>query len=209
MSISPSDLNLRARQAVEEYKAHQREPAADELGFYAAMPSLRKTIDCAARACTSWGGKHPHQQRLPRAALQEFAEALSTEVRSLCQARLFDEVHGMVSEVGESIRDIGELAVYDTALRIGAKLAIEPTRVYLHRGTRVGATALGVGIRQSSVEVADLPRVFRQLKPHEIEDCLCIFKDFLSGKKSLEEVGCGCRGKGCNRPRRKKSGGYS
>ena len=207
MSASRAERNRRVRRAVEEYKTHQREPASDELGFYAAMPSLHKAIDSAARACTSWGGKHPHQRRLPPAALQEFAEALSTEVRSLRRARSFDDIHGIVSEVGESIKYIGELAVYDTALRIGAKLAIEPTRVYLHRGTRHGATALGGGIGRSSIEVADLPRGFGQLKPHEIEDCLCIFKDFLSGKKSLEEVGCGCGGKGCSRPRRKKSGG--
>lgn len=208
MSASRAELNRRARLAVGEYKAHYREPAADELAFYAAMPSLRETIDCAARACTSWGGKHPHQQRLPRAALQEFAEALCTEVQTVRRVCSFDEMHGMVCEVGKSIRSIGELAVYDTTLRIGAKLAIEPTRVYLHRGTRVGATALGVGIRQRSIETTELPRAFAQLKPHEIEDCLCIFKDFLSGKKSLKDVSCGCGGKGCSRPRRKKSGGY-
>lgn len=44
----------------------------------------------------------------------------------------------------ETIPGLGELYVYDTTLRIGAKLNLFPDKVYLHAGTRLGATALGL-----------------------------------------------------------------
>jgi hypothetical protein len=73
---------------------------------------------------------------------------------------------------------VGELMVYDTALRIGAFLKLEPVSVYLHAGTKTGAKALGLTVSgKKNINVTDLPKEFRKLKPHEIEDCLCIYKD--------------------------------
>ena len=66
--------------------------------------------------------------------------------------------------------------VYDTVLRIGAKLDLFPDRVYLHCGTREGARALGLKWRDPWLKVDELPRELRRLKPHEIEDFLCIYK---------------------------------
>ena len=76
----------------------------------------------------------------------------------------------------EPISGAGELYVYDTSLRIGAKSNLLPTKVYLHAGTRVGARALGLDGQAKTLEVSMLPPEFRQLEPHEIEDVLCIFK---------------------------------
>ena len=39
---------------------------------------------------------------------------------------------------------MGELVVYDTALRIGARFGLEPEKVYVHRGTREGVRKLGL-----------------------------------------------------------------
>jgi len=91
----------------------------------------------------------------------------------------FDELHQRVDQAIGSLHGIGELTVYDTALRIGARLGFLPERVYLHSGTRVGARALGLDWRATVLDVSDLPRELRDLRPHEIEDCLCIFKDKL------------------------------
>jgi hypothetical protein len=66
--------------------------------------------------------------------------------------------------------------VYDTSLRIGAKLGFEPKHVYLHAGTRVGARALGLDTSASYLRASELPAPLRALRPHEIEDALCIFK---------------------------------
>jgi hypothetical protein len=66
--------------------------------------------------------------------------------------------------------------VYDTALRIGAKLGLEPDVVYLHRGTRSGVKVLGMDAGRPFVRPDELPDELRVLRPHEIEDCLCIYK---------------------------------
>ena len=69
------------------------------------------------------------------------------------------------------------MAIYDTALRIGAKLHLEPDQVYLHRGTREGARRLGIGSSERSIPANRLPPPLRQLKAREIEDVLFIYKD--------------------------------
>lgn len=97
--------------------------------------------------------------------------------KSTLARRSFDELLDAVDQAIGSIRCIGDLLLYDTALRIGANLGIMPDRVYLHSGTRRGARALGLAWKRRSISIAELPVALRGLKPHEIEDCLCIFKD--------------------------------
>jgi hypothetical protein len=77
-----------------------------------------------------------------------------------------------VAETIGGIPGIGDLTVYDTAIRIAAHRGLSPRRVYLHAGTRDGARALGVPRDRAWV----MPRELRRLRPMEIEDCLCIYK---------------------------------
>jgi hypothetical protein len=90
----------------------------------------------------------------------------------------FDDLMAISQSVANTIWKHSELTVYDTTYRIGAYLKLQPDRVYLHAGTRKGAGALGVR-RVPYVFRRHLPRAFRRLKPYEIEDCLCIYKDAL------------------------------
>ena len=94
---------------------------------------------------------------------------------------------------------IGELTTYDTAHRIGCKLCLPPTRVYLHSGTQSGAVALGIHRSCTSISVKVLPKPFAVLEPYEIEDCLCILKGLLSGERPILGAGCGCNGRVCAR----------
>jgi hypothetical protein len=73
----------------------------------------------------------------------------------------------------------GPLFVYDTALRVGARLGLAPRYIFLHAGVRKGAAALGLGRHRNYLDVSDLPPAFRRLEPREIEDCLCVYKDHL------------------------------
>jgi ABC-type arginine/histidine transport system permease subunit len=73
--------------------------------------------------------------------------------------------------------------VYDTALRLGANLRLLPREVYLHAGTRRGARALGLDYRSESVSMRLLPAALRRLRPYEVEDVLCIYKDWLATAK--------------------------
>lgn len=168
----------RLNSIVRAYIARCRANSEDELGSFKAEPNLATAVERAGRAEMPGGRRYHHQRRLP-AALLRFA---TKELRrgGLGRARSFDELHQLVHDAIGLLHGIGELTVYDTALRIGAKLGHLPKRVYLHSGTRAGARALGLDWRASFLEVRDVPSELRVLRPHEIEDCLCIFKDKFS-----------------------------
>lgn len=100
----------------------------------------------------------------------------------------FDELFSLVEKLLLPIKGIGELYVYDTTLRIGANLNLLPTKIYLHAGTRTGAKRIGFQGTKKAIEVSELPPVLQQLKPFEIEDVLCIFKNEL-GKVDVPYFG--------------------
>src|SRR2546426_21264 len=117
-----------------------------------------------------------HQRRIPRAVLRRSAARLLDRLTELKRARSFEQLHNVVDATIARIHGIGELTVYDTALRIAAHRGLEPKRVYLHAGTREGAKTLGISRDRKWVLPGKLPRAFRRLRPIEIEDCLCIYK---------------------------------
>ena len=73
--------------------------------------------------------------------------------------------------------------MYDTALRIGAFLRLESDAVYLHCGVTTGAAHLGFARSRMRIEVGELPPSLRGLKPYQVEDILCIYKDALGRMK--------------------------
>src|SRR5947209_1643932 len=52
-------------------------------------------------------------------------------------------------------------------------------RRHPHRGAGKGAKALGFPSRDT-LAPTDLPAAFGRLRPYEVEDCLCIYKDALA-----------------------------
>lgn len=50
------------------------------------------------------------------------------------------------------VAGIGELYVYGTVMRIGAKLGVFPEQVYLHAGTRIGVRNLGARCLRDCLE---------------------------------------------------------
>jgi hypothetical protein len=81
-----------------------------------------------------------------------------------------DLLAGFIEHATADIERFGELAVYDTSLRLGAWLKKSPTLVYLHAGTRKGARALGLDVKRGYLEMKELPKPIRMLKPCEVED---------------------------------------
>ena len=76
------------------------------------------------------------------------------------------------------IPGIGQLYCYDTALRIAAYRRLEPKRIYLHAGARVGAQALDRHFASAqSLAIEQIPEPLRDRPPHEIENVLCIYRD--------------------------------
>jgi hypothetical protein len=177
------------RDVVRDYLRCFQRTSTEEWEWYANQPDRETAIRVAALCKTESGRKHPHQWRLPLKSLELAFQKLKGCNFDSCKT--FDELHDKVAHAIAKIHMIGPLAIYDIATRIGAFLAIQPDKVYLHRGTRVGARHLGFRGSRDCIEIDELPRPFHRLKPREIEDCLCIYKDALDEiRKSLNDEDC-------------------
>ena len=163
-----------------DYRQRYAGRACDELALFHRQPTFAAAIRLASRAENEVGKRLAHQRRLPRAVLAQVESALMASQRSLSNAGTFAELHSTIAGLIAHIHGVGELMIYDTALRIGVWRGLKPKNVYLHAGTRAGARALGLGSARSSVPRAEIPSGLRSLAPHEIEDVLCIYKDQLS-----------------------------
>lgn len=152
---------------VAAYICDWRGAARDELEHFRRANSLREAILRATE-------KRPHQYRIPQVLLEKAKQQLLSSSSILRAAPDFERLYSAVEKLIGSERGIGELCVYDIAHRIGAFLGFEPKLVYLHRGTRAGARALG--FTGKTLDPRTLPAAFSRLTPAEIEDCLCIYK---------------------------------
>jgi hypothetical protein len=157
---------------IEQIRPH----AQAELDWFQQQPTLASALGYAALAINCAGKRYSHQRRIKRATLEQARETLLANVKDIEKSKSFNEIYTLVDTLLEPIDGIGELYVYDTSLRIGAKMNLLPTKVYLHAGARDGARALGFDGKAMSLDISDLPVEFQQLEPHEIEDVLCIFK---------------------------------
>ena len=177
-SREPLERHPTLAAVVRAYVANHRAKAADELDGFRIEPSLPAAIERAGMAQRRDGKRYDHQRRLSREVLRTATAALHRA--SLADAKNFADLHRRVKEALGRVSGVGELMLYDTTLRIGAHLGLLPETVYLHGGTRQGARALGLDWRADHLEVADLPgEGLQALALHEIEDCLCIYKDRL------------------------------
>jgi hypothetical protein len=153
-----------------------RPRAQAEIDWFANQRTLSDAVEKAGIAENSKGKRYSHQRRLKKTSIKKAQRALQEASDQIGRARSFDDLFDLIRAAVRSIPGIGELYVYDTSLRIGARLNLFPRQVYLHAGTRAGARALGLNHRAHALSVSALPKELRVLEPHEIEDVLCIFK---------------------------------
>ena len=180
------------RHVVSHYIIYRRERSTKELRWFAIQRTLDDAVSLAARAKKPSGKRFSHQRRIPMSVLSESEHRLLRILPALRQARSFEKLHKLVSLQIQPIKGIGELTIYDTSLRIAAKLGLEPSVVFLHAGTRIGAERLGIDASRETVSVTELPAPMRRLRPREIEDVLCIYKDQFAHKRgsSLKNLTC-------------------
>ena len=171
---------------IHHYNLHHRPRQQKELNWFRQQPSLEAAIITAARAKDERGKRYRHQNKIHRKAIPQAESLLLEKCDELQNRRSFHELWSLIKGVLELIDGIGELYIYDAALRIGAYLNLSPDRVYLHRGTRAGAKAFGFVTRKKEwLNLGGLPNMLRELPAHEIEDILCIYKD-----KAVSPKGC-------------------
>jgi hypothetical protein len=175
---------------VSDYIANKRSRAEAERRWFIIQPTLRDAISTAARAKKPSGKRFSHQRRIPESVLRMSEEALLNSLPALQSAKTFEELHRAILNKIDDIHGIGELTVYDTAVRIGAKLNLAPAVVFLHAGTRIGAKALGLDVSQKFIATNVFPPAFGLLSPAEIEDVLCIYKECLSRKPNGRTRDC-------------------
>jgi hypothetical protein len=159
---------------VAEYIKTHRTGCQRDRDRFRRLPSLPDAVAEAAGSARADGKRESHQCRIPKHSLDQFAAAILEQ--PLANARDFDDLHAYVRRAAKRVHGIGELAIYDVALRIGWFGRMEPTRVYLHAGTREGARALGLDVSGASLARAVFPAAMQELSAAEIEDFMCIYK---------------------------------
>ena len=125
------------------------------------------------------GKKHSHQWRIKNCYLEKFKEKVCSNIDYLEKAFSFDEIHCIVKK--SKAYGIGELAIYDTAVRIGNFKKMYPDKIYLHCGTKKGAEKLlGRKIKKKYITKEELkgklPPKILELSCDDIETYLCVNK---------------------------------
>lgn len=170
---------------VRQYQISIHPRLSQELAFYQQLPTIDQSIEYAALAKLPNGKRHPHQRRLKRHVLEAVRQHLLANKQYLEQSRSFEDVIQLVRNCG--VPGFGELAIYDTALRLAVRLSKLPTAVYLHAGTRKGAAALGLKANSAVLPMNVLPYPLQKLEPDDAENFLCIYKDQLAKPNMADE----------------------
>lgn len=191
---------MELKHIVASYIQRFRQREQCELEWYRNQPSLVAAIETAALAIDCRGKRQLHQRRFARSTLEKGRDALMQIRGAIRRAKSFDELHSLIEDATLPIKGINELYIYDTALRIGAKRNLLPTKVYLHRGTRQGARALGFW-GKGPLRLSELPKELRRLPAHEIEDILCIYKDYFDESRTIVPETIARRGCAHSNPR--------
>jgi hypothetical protein len=132
------------------------------------------------------GKRHPHQRRLSWSTLKAAAAGLQAESEEIAACRNFAGLHDLVGRALENLHGAGEMLVYDLADRIAYYLDLAPDRIYLHRGTRVGAAHyLGRLPRKTkSIALSEVAGDYPGRTAREMEDIFCIFKKDLAAMRA-------------------------
>lgn len=176
---------------IRHYLQHYQPLHDHELMWFRNQSSLEDALKIAGEAQDDRGHRYAHQRRVKSHAIKEATKRLADSHDDIQGCSSFHELWNLVALRLRPIQGIGELYVYDTALRIGAHLHLTPEKVYLHAGTRIGARALGLlsgrdGSRSSRpwLEPKELPASLRNLPSSDVENLLCIYKSRLPPSKS-------------------------
>lgn len=140
------------------------------------MPSMGLAIHHVAMAIDGNDRCFDHQFHITQPARRKAKEVLTQLEKPMGDCETFDELHSLFLRNLSPIRGLGEMYIYDAALRMGAHLQLTPDFVYLHRGTRVGARALGIAVNRKYIEKSELPKELRTLSADHIETFLCIYR---------------------------------
>jgi hypothetical protein len=170
---------------IKEYKYNYSKITAEEIKEFKNMPSITDAIKKAALMIIGKGKRHPHHRLKSKNKLDIAKDILLDNQTKISGADNFHNLHEIIIKSLKKLKYIGPLYYYDTAFLIGAHLDKLPKKIYLHAGTKKGAKNMEINIRNKKyIEMEDIlcHEIFKKycLKPYEIEDFLCIYKEELS-----------------------------
>ena len=157
------------------------------LDFYGNLPDWKTAVEEAGWFHFDASGRcHDHQYRIYRPAKDQFLNDLRKNSAAIQNSANFEELYENIERFSKK-SGIGELAVYDTAMRLGAFLekhkggSFKPQKVFLHNGAMKGAKVL-FGRRLlvrpcSRMPLSAFAELFPQKEAWEVEEILCIYKD--------------------------------
>ncbi len=168
--------HVRLADLAKEYRQYFAQGLEEELDFYRSLSTLEEVVVRATGAEDASGKIHSHQRRVGRETLGKARRRLRGAVEAIADCESFDELHELVGRETQTIPRFGSLAVYDTTVRIGAWLGLEPEMVYLHAGAKRGASNLGLDVARGVVDIKQCPAAIRFLGAQHLEDFFCIYK---------------------------------
>ena len=154
------------------------------LAYYAGLKSLDAVLDEAGRFHCDSMLCDPHQRRIYKVCKSQFLNDLKKCYASISKCTDFQSLYDCVWKNCKK-KGVGELAIYDTAMRIGAFLEIhkkalgqfKPRQVFLHNGALEGAKALlKRGALPHRLTLQAFAKWFNSFAEWEVEEILCIYK---------------------------------
>ncbi|MBC1236856.1 hypothetical protein [Nostoc sp. 2RC] len=119
-----------------DYMADVYRHAEEEYSWYKKADNLRDAVKKAFLSEDEQGKVHSHQHLVGRQRL-----ALATEIAlerfdnlGISSFDNFNTIYQFVQSVSAEVHGFGQLATYDTTLRIAKYLGCELQEVYLHAG---------------------------------------------------------------------------
>ena len=172
------------QELIKAYIKYNRKNKNDELEQYSACYTIEETINKIGICRNIHGKVYSHQCRVGEAKMKEFADILKPYAQELSIATTFQQIYDILRVPVKNTHQIGDLAHYDVALRISAYCRCLPEEVFVQAGSEQGAKTWGMNIKNGKVDLNQFPKILtEQLKPHEIEDFLCIYQNDLENLK--------------------------
>jgi hypothetical protein len=163
---------------IKHYKLKSKRQIDSLILFTMTQKTLKDAIEVASKSFDENNKVHFHQRRVEKPELNNFAERLFSREGEINVAKTFDDIYEIINS--EKNEYITELTVYDVAQRIGAFKNINPDKIYLQSGTKVGAENLLGKLGDSKFLMReDLPSPFQRsdFTLADIEEILFQYKD--------------------------------
>jgi hypothetical protein len=148
----------------------------DMREYYYNTQSLKESIINASIGNTPSGKMDSHQWRVGRVNGTRGADMLLLRIAEIKKSKSFGDIFKITEEVRKEIYGLGDLWSYDTALRIGFKMELYPTEVYIQRGVIKGVKKILPQIKRTerSLPLSIFSNDLQKLKPYQAENFLCI-----------------------------------